>query len=57
MNAIIFSVVAGIIMMFTGIITQQKTAIRNVALVAILIVLLANILDTYGILSIYIPTH
>lgn len=57
MNAIIFSVAAGIVMMFTGIITQQKTAIRNVALTALLVVLLANIFDTYGIFSIHIPTH
>ncbi|MBY0347192.1 MAG: NADH-quinone oxidoreductase subunit N [Hydrotalea flava] len=57
MNAIIFSAVAGVVMMFTGIITQQKSTIRNVALVALLVVLLANIFDTYGIFSIYIPTH
>lgn len=44
-------------MMFTGIITQQKKAIRNVAIIALIILLLANIFDTYGILSIHIGTH
>jgi NADH-quinone oxidoreductase subunit N len=57
MNAIIFSVIGGVVMMFTGIITQQKKAIRNVAIIALIILLLANIFDTYGILSIHIGTH
>jgi NADH-quinone oxidoreductase subunit N len=57
MNAIIFSVIGGVVMMFTGIITQQKKAIRNVAIIALTILLLANIFDTYGILSIHIGTH
>ncbi|MGC8750075.1 NADH-quinone oxidoreductase subunit N [Hydrotalea sp.] len=57
MNAIIFSVISGVVMMFTGIITRQRKAIRNVAIIALIVLLLANIFDTYGILSIHIGTH
>jgi NADH-quinone oxidoreductase subunit N len=57
MNAIIFSVISGVVMMFTGIITQQKKDISNVAIFALIILLLANIFDTYGILRIHIGTH
>jgi NADH-quinone oxidoreductase subunit N len=57
MNAIIFSVIGGVVMMFTGIITQQKKDISNVAIFALIILLLANFFDTYGILRIHIGTH
>jgi NADH-quinone oxidoreductase subunit N len=57
MNAIIFSAIMGVVMMFSGIITQKKSAISFVAVVALFILLAANIANTYGLFSISINTH
>jgi NADH-quinone oxidoreductase subunit N len=52
MNAIIFSTLCGVVMMFSGIFTKNVTAIRNIAIAALLVLLAANIADTYGWFSI-----
>lgn len=48
MNAIILSAVWGIIMMFSGIVTHNKTAIRNVAILGLAVLLYANYSDMTG---------
>jgi NADH-quinone oxidoreductase subunit N len=48
MNSIIVSALLGVVMMFSGIFTTNKTAIKNVAIVGLLILLFANIADTYN---------
>ncbi len=48
MNTIIVSALLGVVMMFSGIFTANKTAIRNVAIVALLVLLGVNIAATYG---------
>jgi NADH-quinone oxidoreductase subunit N len=56
MNAIILSALCGIVMMFSGIFTTSKSVIKNVAIAAILVLLLGNLLETYGIYAITIDT-
>src|SRR5215475_7249083 len=48
MNAIILSAVWGIIMMFSGIFTRNKAAIRNVAILGLVVLLYANYSDMTG---------
>jgi NADH-quinone oxidoreductase subunit N len=48
MNALILSAVLGVVMMFSGILLKQKSAIRYLAIVGLLVVLVSNILETYG---------
>jgi NADH-quinone oxidoreductase subunit N len=48
MNSIIVSALLGVVMMFSGIFTTNKTAIKNVAIASLLILLFANIADTYN---------
>lgn len=48
MNALILSAVLGVVMMFSGILLKQKSAIRNLAIAGILLLLVSNILETYG---------
>lgn len=48
MNALILSAVLGVVMMFSGILLQQKKAIRHVAIAGIILLLLANILEMSG---------
>lgn len=48
MNALILSAVFGVVMMFSGILLKQKSAIRNLAIAGILLLLVSNILETYG---------
>ncbi|MBX2930812.1 MAG: NADH-quinone oxidoreductase subunit N [Chitinophagaceae bacterium] len=56
MNAIIISALMGVLMMFTSIITSNKQVIKNVALIALLFLLVGNIVDTYNIFSIKVDT-
>jgi NADH-quinone oxidoreductase subunit N len=56
MNAIILSALCGIVMMFSGIFTTNKSVIKNVAIAAILVLLLGNLLETYGIYAVTIDT-
>jgi NADH-quinone oxidoreductase subunit N len=48
MNALILSAVLGVVMMFSGILLRQKSAIRNIAIAGVLLLLIANILEMYG---------
>ncbi len=57
MNAIIFSAIMGVVMMFSGIFTQKKSAITLTAIIALLVLLGANICETYGCFSIDVNTH
>ena len=57
MNAIIFSAIMGVVMMFTGIFTNKKPLITLTAIVALVILLVANILNSNGIFSIQVDTR
>src|SRR4051812_2813297 len=48
MNAIILSAVIGMVMMFCSFLVKNKTSIKHIASVGLLILLVANIADTYG---------
>lgn len=48
MNALILSAVLGVVMMFSGILLKQKSAVRNVAIAGILLLLIVNILELRG---------
>jgi NADH-quinone oxidoreductase subunit N len=48
MNAIILSAVIGMMMMFCSFLVKNKTSIKHIASVGLLILLIANIADTYG---------
>src|SRR4029079_16156408 len=56
MNALILSAVWGVILMFSGIFLKKRSAIRNIAIVGLLLLLLANILETRGIVFFKIDT-
>ncbi len=56
MNTIIVSGLLGVLMMFSGIFTTNKQTIKNIAIVGLVFLLLANILGTYGIWNIVIDT-
>jgi NADH-quinone oxidoreductase subunit N len=57
MNAIIVSAVLGVIMMFSGILTKNKAVISNIAAAGLLLLLAANLLNTYGIYTVHINTY
>ncbi len=46
MNAIIFSAIWGVLMMFSGIFTASKAAIRNLAIAGVAVLLLLNLAET-----------
>jgi NADH-quinone oxidoreductase subunit N len=48
MNALILSAVFGVVMMFSGIWLKQKASVRNVAIAAIAVLLLVNVLEMCG---------
>jgi len=48
MNAILLSAIWGVVMMFSGIFTKSKTAIRNTAIVGLVFLLIANFEDMIG---------
>jgi NADH-quinone oxidoreductase subunit N len=56
MNAIILSALLGVVMMFSGIATNSKTTIKNIAIAALLILLLGNLAETYRWYTISIDT-
>ncbi|MEI9810371.1 MAG: NADH-quinone oxidoreductase subunit N [Bacteroidota bacterium] len=49
MNALILSAVLGVVMMFSGILLKQKSAVRNIAVAGMGLLLIANILDMNGL--------
>ncbi len=48
MNALILSAILGVVMMYSGIVLKQKSAVRNIAIVGMFLLLISNILETYG---------
>ena len=57
MNAIIFSAVMGVVMMFSGIILHKKSAVTTTAILALVVLLLANLCNSYSVFSINVDTH
>jgi|688.fasta_scaffold01717_8 NADH-quinone oxidoreductase subunit N len=57
MNAIIFSAIMGVVMMFSGILLQKKSAVTTTAIVSLILLLSMNLLDSYSIFSINVDTH
>ncbi len=57
MNAIIVSALLGVVMMFSGIISKNKSVQSVVAAAGLLVLLLANLLDSYGVFVLNIDTH
>ncbi|HEX7905033.1 MAG TPA: NADH-quinone oxidoreductase subunit N [Chitinophagaceae bacterium] len=57
MNALILSAVLGVVMMFSGILLKQKSAIRYLAIAGLFVVLVSNILETYGTVFFKINTN
>lgn len=57
MNAIIFSAIMGVVMMFSGIVLKQKSAITKTAIAALLLLLAANLCNSYSVFSINVDTH
>src|SRR5579871_4705718 len=57
MNAIIISALWGVVMMFSGILTTSKSTIRNLAVIGVVILLAANIMDLGGNHFFPIDTH
>ena len=48
MNALIISAILGVVMMFSGIVLKQKSAIRGLALTGLFIAIVLNIMEFYG---------
>ncbi len=57
MNALIISALLGVVMMFSGILLKQKSAIRTVAIAGILLLLATSILDLNGVALFTIDTR
>ena len=56
MNAIIVSALMGVVMMFSGIFTKSRSAVTSVAVIGLVLLLVANLLNTYGIWTIQVDT-
>ncbi|NOT49696.1 MAG: NADH-quinone oxidoreductase subunit N [Chitinophagaceae bacterium] len=48
MNALVISAVLGVVMMFSGILLKQKSAVRNVAIAGMVLLLIVNVLELCG---------
>lgn len=57
MNAIIFSAIWGVLMMFSGIFIQSKTVIRNLAIAGVAILLLLNIAELNNFILFHVNTR
>ena len=57
MNAIVFSAISGVIMMLTGIFVQSAKTLKNIAIVVLLGLIVANLASTYGWFSISFDTQ
>lgn len=57
MNAIILSALLGVVMMFSGIITNNKSVLKYIAAAGLLLLIVANLLDTYALFKINIDTR
>lgn len=57
MNALILSAISAVVMMFSGFMLKQKSAIRSLAIVLLLVVTIANILELRGVAFFHIDTR
>jgi NADH-quinone oxidoreductase subunit N len=57
MNALILSAVLGVVMMFSSIVVKHKAAIRSIAMGGLFLMLISNVLETYGIKFFEIHTY
>lgn len=57
MNALILSAISAVVMMFSGFMLKQKSAIRSLAIVLLLVVIIANILELRGVAFFNIDTR
>ena len=48
MNALILSAFFGVVMMFSSFLLNSKSAVRGIAIAGLVVILLSNILETYG---------
>lgn len=56
MNAIILSALLGVVMMFSGILIQNKSVLKYIAGAGLLLLIAANLLDTYAIFKVSVDT-
>ncbi len=49
MNALILLTILGVVMMFSGVVLKRNAAIRTLAVTGLLLAIIANVMDTYGI--------
>lgn len=56
MNALIFSALSGVVMMFSGILLRNKSTIRSLAIVLLLVTIVANMLELRGVRFFQIDT-
>jgi NADH-quinone oxidoreductase subunit N len=57
MNAIIVSALLGVVMMFSGILTKNRSTYTAIAVAGLVLLLTANLLNSYGIYVLHIDTH
>ena len=57
MNSIIVSALMGMVMMFSGIVTNSKQSIKNIAIAAMAVLLVAHLADANDIFKININVH
>src|SRR3954471_20845637 len=56
MNALIFSALSGVVMMFAGVLVKQKSTVRTLAHVLLLLVMVVNVLELRGISLVHVDT-
>ncbi len=57
MNALILSAVLGVIMMYCGFMFKAKSAVRGVAIAGLVLLLVVNVMESYGTVFFHIDTH
>ncbi len=57
MNAIIVSALLGVVMMFSGILLKNKSSFKYIAIGGLLVLLIANLFQTYGVYTIVVNSH
>ncbi|MCW3117697.1 MAG: NADH-quinone oxidoreductase subunit [Chitinophagaceae bacterium] len=57
MNALLLSAVWGVVMMFSSFLLPQKSAVRNLAIAGLVLVLVVNILEMHGTVLFHIDTR
>jgi NADH-quinone oxidoreductase subunit N len=57
MNAIIVSALLGVVMMFSGILLKNKSSLKYIAIGGLLLLLIANLFQTYGVYTVVVNSH